>query len=74
MSGFVLDAFYVLWLRNVAADKPFRSSLASLALTAPALFGTVNVIGNHALSIPYLAGIMLGTYVAVKWYKVKSGK
>lgn len=65
LYGFALDVFYLLWLNAIDKMQVWRASLWGTILGAVTLFATVDVVHNPLQSIPYLAGMFVGSVVGM---------
>lgn len=69
LAGVLIDCFYAVYVRATVSRLPFRAAAASMLMAAPALFGYLAIVENHYLAGSYLAGLGVGTFVAVRWGK-----
>lgn len=70
--GFMVDVMDVLWVYSCTEEKPTRAGWLSVIIGGCKLGGVVPIVGDLTLAIPYLAGLWLGSYVAVRW-KMRQG-
>jgi hypothetical protein len=69
ISGFALDLAWAYYTRQVAAGAAGRAALASIATGGLGAVGITSVVRDANTLPAYLAGLALGTYVAVRWGK-----
>ena len=62
--GFIIDIFYVVWIKSVAIGNVFLAGVSAVALAAPSLFGYLEIVDNRKMVYPYLFGLFCGTIFA----------
>jgi hypothetical protein len=62
----VLDMLWVLWMRLVDVGAVGKATVASVALAAVSQYSTILNNKDNALLFPYLAGIGVGCWLAMK--------
>ena len=65
-SAALLDIVYVFWFTSVSEKKPWKAALSSVFIGICGMFGTLNVVGNHWMAIPYLLGLGFGTIAGME--------
>lgn len=69
LFAFCIDIAYVFWLESVRKQRYLRAGLASVLISAPALFGFYLTFQNLWLCIPYFIGLFWGTVFGMKLTK-----
>lgn len=67
VSAAVIDVVYISYFAAVRDKLVGKAILCSMLLGVCGLVGMVGVIDDSLLSIPYLAGLGVGTAIGMKW-------
>jgi len=62
--GFMIDLFYVVWIKSVATGSALLAGVAAVVLAAPGLLGYLEIVQNKKMMYPYLLGLFCGTVFA----------
>lgn len=68
-AGFLLDLAWAYYTRQVAAGNAAWAAVASIATGGLGAAGLLSVVRDGWALVPYVIGLGIGTYVAVKWLK-----
>lgn len=64
-AGFLLDYGWTVYTRAVLDGRHIMAALSSMAIGGLSAAGLLSVVNNPWTLVPYIAGLGLGTYVAV---------
>lgn len=67
--GIVLDMIWVFWMHAVEKMWKWRAGFWGMMTAVVGLMATVDVVHNPIQSIPYLAGIFVGSVLGVQLKK-----
>lgn len=67
ISGFLLDLAWAYYTRQVAAGAAVLAALTSIVTGGLGAIGVAGVVRDADTLPAYLAGLALGTYMAVRW-------
>jgi hypothetical protein len=65
LCGFVIDFFYVAWIKSVQNDEILLSGITSLGIALPSIIGYTAIFDNRKMIFPYLLGLFIGTMLSV---------
>lgn len=63
--GFLLDFFYIWWLRSINKDDMLLAAVASVLVMLVTLLGTIDIVEEKWRLVPYLLGVATGTMVSM---------
>lgn len=66
LFGVLVDVSYVLWMSATVAKSKIKAGAASVLIAAPAVFGVTAIVDSRWLSLPYFAGLFLGTVLGIR--------
>lgn len=67
--GVAVDLLYVLWMKAVADDKKPHAVLWSVLISVCSIYGFLNAVDYRWLTIPYIIGLGVGTYIGMLFGK-----
>lgn len=62
----IADVVWAEWARAVADKRPIRAGLFSAGIILCGTYATVEIVKDHWLFVPALAGAFLGTWGSVR--------
>jgi uncharacterized protein YebE (UPF0316 family) len=62
----IIDLMWVLYILASTEKRRIAAAFYSMCIGGPALFGTLEVVENVWLSIPYLLGLGIGSILGIE--------
>lgn len=72
--GIILDFVWIMWMHAVAKSWPLRAGFWGMMCAAVGLVATVDIVHDPIQSVPYLAGLFVGSYLGVSLKRKKGNE
>lgn len=62
----VVDVLYILWIHCINVGRPWLGAFAATGISACGMLNLINIVDDHGLIAPYLAGAFVGVLLGYK--------
>ena len=66
LYGILIDVLYVVWIHAVSVNRKHIASFATVGIALCGSLGTLGIVDNRWMLLPYLLGIYCGTVAGMR--------